>query len=258
MTTRFALAATLLLLSACAGGSGAGSGLVGRTFLSTEVTGHTLVADTRLDLAFPESGKLTVHAGCNQLFGDVSFDGGHLKVSELGSTDMGCDEARNNQDNWVAAFLRAGPTFALKGDELVLAGGAEVIRFVDRKAAQPDQPLQGTPWVVESLLDGQSAGSVPAGAQAFLQFGGDTVTGNTGCNQLSGKAVHGPATITFADVVTTKKACAQGRAALEAAVLATLNGQVTTKIDSDRLELRTANGRGLQLRAADQPPSPSN
>jgi len=160
--------------------------------VSTEVTGRTLVAGTRLQLAFPAKGKL--------------------------------------------------------GDELVLTGGTEVIKFVDQKVDRPDKPLQGTLWTVQSLLDGQSAASVPQGTQAFLRFEGDTVTGDDGCNQLSGKAVQCPATITFSEIATTKKACAQDRAALEAATLATLDGEVTVKIDGDVLELRNANGKGLRLR----------
>ncbi len=222
--------------------------MVGQVFVSTEVTGRVMVAGTQIQLAFPERGKLTMLAGCNHLFGDVSFDGDRLTVSEVGSTAMGCDEARHEQDNWLTAFLKAGPKYALNGDELVLTGDTEEIKFVDRKVARPDQPLLGTRWVVQSLLDGQAASSVPQGAQAFLQFGGDTVTGNDGCDELSGKVVHRAGTIVFSNVVKSELTCTGDRGALQAAVLATLNGEVTVKIDSDQMELRNAGGKGLQLR----------
>jgi len=249
MIRRSALA-IVLLLSACARfGGGEGSDLAGRTFLATEVTGHTLVPGTQLQLSFPERGKLAANAGCNQMSGAVSFDGDRLKVTEMGSTAMGCDEARHDQDAWLAEFLGTGPKFALNGEQLVLTGERETITFVDRKVAQPDQPLQGPRWVVESLLDGQTASSVPAGTQAFLHFSEDTVTGDAGCNEVSGTAVQRPNTIVFANLVTTDRACPGDRGALEAAVLATISGEVTMKIDSDRLELRNANGKGLQLRA---------
>ncbi|GAA3456177.1 META domain-containing protein [Dactylosporangium matsuzakiense] len=249
-TARIALAAILVLLSACGGGgSGAGAGLAGRTFLSTEVTGHTLVAGTRLEVGFPQDGKLTAQAGCNHLFGDVSFGGGRLQVSGIGTTDMGCEQARGEQDTWLVHFLSAGPSFTLTGDELVLTGAAETIRLVDRRAARPDRALQGTRWVVESVLDGSTAGSVPAGAEAYLQFDGERVTGDGGCNRLSGRAVPGPDTVTFSDVRFTLIACADDRNTLDEAVLATLSGVVTVKIDGDRLELRAADGKGLQLRA---------
>jgi heat shock protein HslJ len=244
-----------LLLSACAGmGSGGGGApLAGRAFLSTAVTGHTLVEGTRLELSFPEEGKLSARAGCNQLFGDVSFDGDRMKVSELGSTDMGCEQARMDQDQWFAGFLKAGPKFALTGDELVLTGDKEMIKFLDREKAQPDRPLVGIRWVLESLIDGQAVSSVPQGVEAFLEFEGDRVTGNAGCNQLSGKAVQSPGAITFSSVVTTKMACMGDRGSVEGVVLGVLDGKVAMRIDADLLELKHPSGTGLQYRSASEP-----
>lgn len=257
MMTRTIPAVTLLLLvSACAGGasSGAdGSRLDGRTFLSTGVTGHTLVEGTRIQLDFPEEGKLSARAGCNQLFGNVSFDGDRMKVSELGGTDMGCEPSRMDQDSWLSGFLQAGPRFALSGDELVLTGDKEVIKLVDRETAQPDMQLEGTRWVLETLLSGQSASSVPQGVEAFLQFEGDRVTGNAGCNQMGGKAVQSPGKITFSDIVATKMACAGDRGTVEGIVLGVLDGTVAMRIDGDMLELKHPNGSGLQLRSSGEP-----
>lgn len=245
----------LLLLSACAGGasSGDGSRLAGRTFLSTAVMGHALVDGTRIQLEFPEEDKLTARAGCNHLFGEVSFEGDRMKVSGMGGTDMGCERPRMDQDQWLTGFLQAGPKIALNGDELVLSGDNAVIKLLDRKAAQPDKQLQGTRWVLESLIDGQSAGSVPQNVETFLQFEGDRVTGNAGCNQLGGKAVQEPGSITFSDIVTTRKACSGDPGRVEEAVLAVLAGKVAAKIDGDVLEFKHPNGKGLQLRSASEP-----
>ncbi|HEX6682903.1 MAG TPA: META domain-containing protein [Candidatus Limnocylindrales bacterium] len=261
MTSRFVVAVVaLLLLSACAsghepGGSPAGDGaeLLGRTFLSTEVSGHSLAPQTRIMLSFPEKGKITANAGCNHLFGEVVFEGDRMKVSDMGGTDMACEQALMAQDQWLTGFLQTGPRNVLFGDELTLTGDGAVLKLVDRKVVEPDQSLLGTRWVVESVITGQSAGSVPAGAEAFLEFDGDRVVGNTGCNSLNGQALHGPGKVVISDIVTTKKACGGDIDALEAAVLAALEGQVTVKVDADRLELLNANGKGLQLRSATEP-----
>lgn len=252
---RWWLSTLVILLSACAGvGSGSGGAqLAGRTFLSTAVTGHTLVEGTQLSLSFPEAGKISARAGCNQLFGGVSFDGDRMKVSELGSTDMGCELTRMDQDQWFAGFLKAGPKFALNGDELVLTGDKETIKLLDREKAQPDRPLEGTRWVLESLIDGQAVSSVPQGVEAFLQFEGDRVTGNAGCNQMSGKAVQSPDSITFSNVVTTKMACVGDRGSVEGVVLGVLDGKVAMRIDGDLLELKHPSGTGLQYRSASEP-----
>lgn len=255
---RIALVAALLPVSACAaqGGGGQDPGVTGRTFVSTEVTGRTLVPGTRLELSFPHKGKFRVRAGCNQLGGDVSFDGDRMKVTGQGMTLVGCDPARSEQDTWVRAFLESGPRFALNGDELVLtggAGGAEVVKLIDKQANAQDKPLPGTHWVLESLISGQTASSVPRGAHAFLQFGTDTVTGSTGCNTLNGKAVQSGETITFSEIATTWKACADQHATMEKTILAVVSGQVLYSIDGDVLWLRHPGGNSLMLRTGGMP-----
>jgi heat shock protein HslJ len=107
--------------------------------------------------------------------------------------------------------------------------------------------------VLESLLDGQSVSSVPEGVEAFLQFEGDRVTGNAGCNRMGGTAAQSPGKITFSDIVATKMACAGDRGTVEGFVLTVLDGEVAMRIDGDLLELKHPNGTGLQLRSSGEP-----
>jgi heat shock protein HslJ len=113
--------------------------------------------------------------------------------------------------------------------------------------------LRGTKWVVDTIVDGQSASSAPAGAEAHVVFGdGDRFRGSTGCNAMGGRSlVHDDTpTITFSEVITTKMACADDRMRLERAVLGTLRGDVAYEIDADVLRLDGPDGHGLRLRAA--------
>lgn len=268
MMARSVLAVTLLLVSGCAGqgpGSGPGPGsphgspgeipadgsrLQGRTFLSTSVTGHQLVPGTRIMLSFPEPGKFTADAGCNHMFGSVSFETGAMGFSELGSTDMACDGGRMEQDEWLKTFLMSKPAWSLSANELVLTADKTELKLLDKKVADPDRHLVGQRWQVESLLDGQSASSVPIGAQAFLEFMPDgKVTGNTGCNSLGGSYTQQDGTITFTDIATTKIACPGDIGALERSVLAVVEGKVEAEISADRLELTHPSGKGLHLKA---------
>lgn len=253
---RSVLVFTLLLMAGC-GAQGPGGGdqpadgkeLTGRTFLSTSVTGYQLAANTRIILAFPEHGKITATGGCNHLFGEVNFDTDKLAVSNMGGTDMACGKPLMDQDDWVTKFLTAKPVWALTGDELVLTGADAEIKLVDRKTADPDRPLTGRRWIVDSLLDGEASRSVPQGAQAYLEFQGDKVTGNTGCNTLSGNFSQKDGTITFSNIATTKIACPGDLGALERAVLDVVEGEVTVRIDADRLTLVHVTGQGLHLRS---------
>jgi heat shock protein HslJ len=225
----------------------------GRTFLSATVTENgqvrPLVPGTRLRLTF-QDGDVRANAGCNLLTGRASLDGGRLAVDRFATTEMACDAPLQEQDAWLARFLNAGPTWRLDGDDLVLSTGDTEIRLTDRTIADPDRPLRGTRWVVDSIVDYESAASVPAGAEAYLTFrDGDRVEGFTGCNQFGGTAAERDGQITFSDIMSTRMACDDGARRLESAVLAVLEGPVSTHVDADLLTLTRPDGRGVRLRA---------
>jgi len=262
-----AILLTALLAGACAQpgdagspGPGAGAALADRTFLSTAVTengaARALVAGTRIRLTVQPGGAVSFNAGCNHVSGKASFDGGKLVVGELATTEMGCDPARHDQDDWLAAFVGAGPSWTLDGGVLKLRAGKTEITMQDEKTAAPDRPLTGTRWTVDTVVTGDvvgsvpgAVGSVPGGAEAYLVLADGKVTGSTGCNQLAGAVEVRGGKIVFSGLHTTKKACADEANRLERAVLATLHGDVTWKITSDRLDLTGPGGNGLSLRA---------
>ena len=95
--------------------------LDGRTFLSVEVTGATLVPQTQVQLSFKD-GKVGASAGCNGMGGEYEVGGGTLKVDSLAMTEMGCDPPRHEQDTWLSQLLTGRPTIQLDGDTLVRDG----------------------------------------------------------------------------------------------------------------------------------------
>jgi heat shock protein HslJ len=215
------------------------------------VGAHTLVPGTQISLRFPETGKLDAQAGCNHLFGDVVFKGTTLQVTGMGGTDMGCDQARHAQDEWLSNFLAENPTWQLTGDELVLKGKTAEIKLTDRKVAEPDKKIYQTQWLLITMIEGETASSVPAEMKpAEVIFAEDgTVSGYTGCNRFSGKATHSPGKVKFESIASTKMACGDGIDAIERTVLAVLDGEVTAIITGDVLELKHPGGKGLQLKA---------
>ncbi|HKY51727.1 MAG TPA: META domain-containing protein, partial [Candidatus Limnocylindria bacterium] len=119
----------------------------------------------------------------------------------------------------------------------------------DRKVADPDRPLVGTRWVVQSVIDRDVASSIPSGAVAHLTLSADAFRGNDGCNEMGGTVATTSTTIRFSDVFTTKMACEPDRMRLEQSVLEVLRDEVNYQIDADLLRLRHPGGRGLDLRA---------
>lgn len=246
----------VVVLTAC--GSVTGSGgespdVEGRTFLSTgtaeDGSARELAEGSRISLSF-EEGQLRATAGCNSMFGAYSLDGETLTAEQLAMTQMSCSEALMEQDTWLSDILTSGPALALDGDELTLTSGSTVITLLDRVVADPDRPLLGTEWRVDSLISGDAVSSVPAGAEATITFGEDgSVAVAPGCNRGSGSFEQGEGTVTVGPLALTRMACEGTRGELEAAVLEVLQaGELTTEIEAGQLTLR-AGDKGLGLRA---------
>ena len=244
-----------LLFTACSAGASPGAssspgtsgGVEGRTFLSTAVRAQTLVAGSRIRLSFA-NGQLTANAGCNTMSGAYRIEAGTLKASQLATTDMGCEQGLMAQDQWVAGLFD-GASIALDGNTLTLARNGVTVTLLDRVVADPDRPLLGTRWVVDGLISGAVAQSVPAGATAALTFHEASVDIETGCNSGSATATVANASIAFGPITMTAVLCAADIMAVERAVLSALGGTATYTIQATSLTLE-AGGNGLMLRAA--------
>jgi heat shock protein HslJ len=270
-----ACAALLLLLAACgddddgataagdrpsgaADGSGGGSGggdrvLVGRTFVSTAITEdgepRPLADGTGVTLVF-DDGQLRADAGCNSLSGPVEVGDDRLTLGEMSTTQMGCEPSLADQDAWLSEVLSADPAYTLDGATLELTSGTTVIELTDSEVADPDRPLEGTEWRLDSIVDGDTAGSVPAGSGATMTFADGHVSFSIeGCNTGGGEATVDDQTITLGPLEQTLMACAGAAGDVEAAVTAVLDGEITYAVDASTLTLTHPSGRGLVLRA---------
>lgn len=141
-------------------GGGLQSQLAGRAFLLDSSEGFTPVANTnvRLDL---EQAEFRFSAGCNSYSGAYSVCGVALCVNNLGSTEIGCPAELQAQDQWLAEFMTARPELSLEGDRLTLTGHDAALAFLDRKVADPDRPLTGRIWTIDTLIQGDAASNVP-------------------------------------------------------------------------------------------------
>jgi heat shock protein HslJ len=247
-----------LLLTACAFGTTAPSPsptpvpqtLEGRAFVSTTVVRNgapfTLAPNTRLRLEF-RNGQLFANAGCNGISGSYSINDNVLVVKGLGQTEMACP-ALMEQEAWLVQTLQARPVLALDGNSLTMTRGDDVVTFLDGVVAEPDAHLDGVTWVVESLIEGESASSVPQGATASLAFEpGGRLQIKSGCNTGFGRYSVDGDVITLTDVSITAMGCAGAPAQLEQSVMTVLNaGRVHFSLDGQSLTL-DAGAAGLQL-----------
>ncbi len=209
-----------------------------------------LADGTRVWLSF-DNGRLSGNAGCNTIGGNLTIDGDRLAFSGGYMTEMGCDEPRMSQDEWLSQFLGSNPTFTLSGNDLTLTSGTTVVTLLDREVALPDQALVGNTWNLTTLIDGDVASSVPVGISASITFNDDgTFTFNGGCNSGGGKYVVDGDQISFSEVITTDMACGGAAGQVEQAVTAVIGSQgaIGFAIDASSLTL-TSGQSALQFAA---------
>lgn len=244
--------ALLLTLALAACGEeqppGAGGDLIGVSWLLTggSVDGAALtpIADAPVTLAFQEDGTAGGTAACNGYGGAVTVSGGNLAFPEgFMQTQMWCEGSMDLESSFLGALARA-TAFQATTDLLVLTGAGVELRFAPQPE-EPDAALEGTLWVLETLIAGETA-STPA-AEATIEFAVDGgVSGTTGCNSYFGS--YDTAT-GFSAIGSTKMACEEPIMDQETRFLAVLADHATVTIEGSRLTITDLSGNALEFRA---------
>lgn len=213
--------------------------LDGRTFLLESAQGFSPVEGTAIRLSFAES-QISFYAGCNSFSGSYSSCGDALCVQELGSTEIGCAAPLQAQDQWLAEFMTSRPSSSLDGDRLTLSAADATITFLDRELADPDRPLSGRVWTIDTLINGDAASSVTLQVSPTVSFDEiGAVQIFTGCNRGSGSYTHRAEQLQLSGMVYSQQACAgSGSAAAEAHIQRVLSdGALSAQIEAARLTL---------------------
>ncbi|MEU5214605.1 META domain-containing protein [Streptomyces sp. NPDC020807] len=261
---RAALAALVplaLLLAACGTESGSGAAPAGTLDPGLSVAGtHWTVDAVTVDgrrstapagggagVAFGEDGKARGNTGCNRFGATVAVDGDTLTVTREEITAIGCSGDRQRfEEAFVAAF--SGPLKGtVKGERLTLVS-ADGTKGLDL-TAEPDAPLRGTTWKIDSLVSGDTASSLPegSGAKAKFTIGEDgRVSGNLGCNNFSAAARVDGTTLTIdGPAATTRMICTPPQMELETRLYELLDGPLTYRLNHRTLTLTDGSGAGL-------------
>lgn len=256
----------LLTLAACGTESGSGPAAGGSDTARSDVpvTGVAWQVDsltaggkkTRAPegsrLEIDPKGRATAYFGCNHIGAKADVEGDRITLSEPSHTEMACGEETDRFERAAVAALDGVLTAKLSGEKLTLtAEGGDTIQLSEERPAD----LAGTRWAVTTLIDGETATSVPADLPKervpHLTFGEDgTVQGNYGCNSYRGEAGVKDATITFGPPAGTKKLCPEAEMETERAVLAVLDGPTTYTIKGSTLTITAEGGQGITAQVA--------
>lgn len=248
-----AAVAVLVPFAAACGGERADGGGSGSARAEPPVTGvrwsvdsvtddgSTLRAPSDAHLTIDDGGKAEGSYGCNRFRGEAAFEGDRVRFSGAESTAMACPEPLMEFESRLAAVLEGGALgTSVRGDRLTLTGddGTSV-----RLSRAEDAPLHGTRWTV-ALPD--------ADGRAHLTFDREegTVSGSTGCNNVSAEATVRDGHITLGTPATTRMMCEDSLMDVEKTVLGLFDGRVGYRIEYRNLTLTSDNGVDVPAFAA--------
>jgi heat shock protein HslJ len=246
--------AAVLLLVAC------GDGDEGGTAPPAPVRGEWQLAEGTADgaaLLVPpgigatlllDDGEATGRSFCNHYMATYTSDGEALTFDGIGGTEMGCDPDVMAAESAYLRALGSVQKARVDGEGLVLSGDGVELRFVP-VAPVPDSPLEGTRWVLDTLIDGETA-STTLGEPAVLQLDPDrTVTASTGCRSVTGTWLLEDDALVIDDLLAGAEPCPPDVATQDEHVVAVLESGPQVEIVEDRLTLTGSAGRGLSYRA---------
>ena len=200
--------------------------VLANTYVSTEVTGHELVADTQIRLTF-EDDNLSVNAGCNTMFAPYELtDDSLMWTSDPASTMMGCSDELMAQDQWLAELFTTGVAVAADGATLTLT--ADDVTIVVTRAPDADlQGIFGKTWsAVATMFDGETA-RIPQVVRTPRVVVGQNGLGrlDTGCNSGRTTVTADDTSITFGHPAVTRRRCQEPERTIEQRVLSVVDGR---------------------------------
>jgi heat shock protein HslJ len=245
---RAVLLLAAVLLAGCAAGAGTSDDVDGEWELAEGTAdgaplprppGHA--ATLRL-----ADGEASGTSFCNHYSATYSLDGDAVVFEGLGGTEMGCEPDVMAAESAYLTALAAVDTVAIEDGGLALRGDGVELRFTP-VAPVPDSPLEGTRWVLETVVEGETASST-VGEPALLELRPDgAYSASTGCRSLAGTWRLAEDSLVFDVHPYDTVGCPAPVDRQDRHVLDLLGGRPTVAVTEDRLTL-TGDGRGLVYR----------
>lgn len=183
-------------------------------------------------------------AACNGYGARAQVDGTDVRIGRLSATEMGCaPDVMAVESLYLDALTRVA-TGARDGDRLVLSGEDVTLAFAGRPPV-PTEQLVGTTWLLSTLVDGEVAASV-SGEPALLRLEADgTLTGSTGCRDLTGRYVVTGDEVLLTDLSAGDRECPPELAEQDGHVVQVLGDGFRAEVDGSRLTLSSTGDVGL-------------
>jgi heat shock protein HslJ len=248
-----AAAVSVLAVVAACGGTGTGSGGVDldgswRLVSGRDADGSLPDLATRPVTLVVDGEQAGGVSACNHYGGRVEVDGDTVDIGELGGTEMACEPAVMDLEQRYLAALGAVERGERTGGALTLSGPDVALEY-DLVPPEADAELVGTTWLLESLIDGETASSTVPGGRLELADDG-ILTAETACGEVHGSyRLDGQAVVPQLDVAPAPARCDEQASAQHRHVVGVLSGRFTWQVDGTRLLVTSPEGLGLEYRA---------
>jgi heat shock protein HslJ len=194
-----------------------------------------------------DGAVISGRAACNSYGGTITVDGSAVSFGEFSWTEMGCEQPVMEAEQLFLAALLAAETFALDGDRLTLTGPDGDLVF-EPVVPTPTAELIDTNWILDTLIEGETATSVGGETATLLLAADGTLTASTGCRSVTGEWLETGGSITV-PVMSAEGECPDDLWKQDSLVITVLEGDFRATVDGDRLTLTSMGGDGLVYHA---------
>ena len=199
----------------------------------TEITADFTVNDDGV------TGAVSGSSGCNAYNAEI---GQNFAIGPIASTQRACPDQVMAQEGGYLDWLSRAYGYDRAGDQLLISTGHGVLTFQSTPVQDQTQELQNATWYLVSV---GNRTAVP-GVSAATIFGSDgqSVSGNTGCNEFNGSYKTEPGNkLTISGFSATQAACAtEDLAKQEEALLIFLPSATSYTVIGDSMQIQTVGG----------------
>ena len=206
----------------------------------TEITAGFTVNDDGI------TGAVSGSSGCNAYNAAI---GQNFSMGPIVSTQKACPTEVLDQEGGYLDWLGKAYNYSRAGDQLLISTANGVLTYNSTPVLDQSLELQNKTWYLVSV--GTLTAVPGSNATTFFASDGSTVSGNTGCNEISGSYKTEPGNLlTISGFASTQAACAsEALTKQEEALVIFLPSAVSYVVYDNQMQIQTVDGSVINYTA---------
>ena len=221
--------------------------LAGTFWYLLSIGDNALIPYTEITAGFEidESGRtgtVSGSSGCNTYNAGVTGETGGFTVSGISTTSKACENSVQEQEGGYLDWLSKAYAYSRAGDQLLISTANGVLTYNSTPVRDQRYELQNRTWYLVSV--GNLAAVPGSTVTTFFNTDGQSVNGNTGCNEFNGAYRVEPGNkLTISGFSATSSACASEELTKqEEALIIFLPSAVSYLVIGNEMQIQTVDG----------------